>query len=152
MSNNYFNRFTVVTYKILLSLSICAMCVLIYNDINQVLNSTISEDDLYNTPLLLRLILKGFLVSIFIYTAICFYLFMSMANTNGIFTPYSSKMLKRISMGLLILGIASGFALIKDHTKVLQTLLFLLVASITYSFSKIFNESTQMKEESDLTI
>jgi hypothetical protein len=100
----------------------------------------------------IKLIGTAFLGGLVIYSLFCFFQFMREANHRMLFSSATSALSKRINAIYIIIGIVLIlFGFIK--TSFLSgSLIYGLVSSIAYSFSKIFKDGAFLKSENDLTI
>jgi hypothetical protein len=100
----------------------------------------------------IKLIGTAFLGGLVIYSLFCFFQFMRKAKHRMLFSSVTSALWKRINAIYFIIGIVLIlFGFIK--TSFLSgSLIYGLVSSIAYSFSKIFKDGAFLKSENDLTI
>lgn len=88
----------------------------------------------------------------FLYSAICFYRFMRIANQGQIFSNLSSKIWKNMSIIYLVLVVITTISVIFDLKFLVLSFACGFVSSICFSFSRIFADSGKLKQENDLTI
>ncbi|WP_194851481.1 DUF2975 domain-containing protein [Nonlabens antarcticus] len=151
----YFNRFTLGTVLFfiviiaLLVLSVFAKYVLVESDL---LFNDEKSKFVYESAQLLELILKSIATGMFIYSLYCFYKFMVNCNKGLLFSTVSVKQWKSISTIYLIYGIAFLIAGFVEFKFFFGCLIVGFISSVAYSFSKIFEDGTEIKQENDLTI
>jgi hypothetical protein len=152
-NRKYFDNFTmgvtlfIITIMVLFILGGISKHILTENGLMYGSEKTITE-----TGKTIKLIGTAFLGGLVIYSLCCFFQFMREANHRMLFSSATSALSKRINAIYIIIGIVLIlFGFIK--TSFLSgSLIYGLVSSIAYSFSKIFKDGAFLKSENDLTI
>jgi succinate dehydrogenase hydrophobic anchor subunit len=87
-----------------------------------------------------------------IYSVFCFYRFMSKANKGKLFSEVSSLLWKQISTIYIVIGVLFALLSMVNFKFIGGIPVCGFISSIAYSFSKIFKDSSILKQENDLTI
>jgi hypothetical protein len=152
-NRKYFDNFTmgvtlfIITIMVLFILGGISKHILTENGLMYRSEKTITE-----TGKTIKLIGTAFLGGLVIYSLFCFFQFMRKAKHRMLFSSVTSALWKRINAIYFIIGIVLILLGFIKTSFLSGSLIYGLVSSIAYSFSKIFKDGAFLKSENDLTI
>lgn len=150
----YFDKFTIgftvlfIAFIILLILSKLSKKVL---DVTNLLIPS-AQEKVMTTNDLIEQVSMGIITALVLYSVFCFYRFMTAANRGQLFSGLSQSLWKQISTIFIIAGVIRILLSFIDLKHAPFVLIYGLISSIAYSFSKIFKEAYLLKNENDLTV
>lgn len=164
-NKRYFNRFTtgftllIIIGLIIMFVSKISKQILVSYDLI-ILENTNQKKTLLNLFIgeiepdkpLPETILQTIVTILVTYSIICFYRFMIGSNKGMLFSNSSFRLWKQITIIYLVISIIILLLSFSGLTKLPFVIIYGFISAIAYSFSKIFKDSSLLKQENDLTI